>query len=60
LKETLPDGTAKGQVVNLEPMLDEYYSLREWNNSSLPTRARLVELGLEEVAAELASIGKPG
>jgi len=60
LKETLPEGPAKGQVVNLEPMLDEYYSLRGWNNSGLPTKAKLVKLGLEEIASELEGMGKLG
>lgn len=60
LKETLPEGPAKGQVVNLEPMLDEYYSLRGWNNSGLPTKAKLEELGLEEIASELERMGKLG
>jgi aldehyde:ferredoxin oxidoreductase len=54
LKEPIPDGPTKGQVVNLEPMLDEYYQLRGWDkDSGLPTKEKLVELGLEEVANEL-------
>jgi len=59
LKEKMPDGPAKGQVVNLEPMLDEYYCLRGWDKESgLPTKEKLVELNLEEVAKELESMGK--
>lgn len=60
LKETLPEGPAKGLVVDLEPMLDEYYGVREWNSSGLPTKAKLAELGLEEVAARLERMGKLG
>lgn len=29
LKEPMPDGLARGVVVRLEPMLDEYYALRQ-------------------------------
>lgn len=60
LQETLPDGPAKGQVVNLEPMLSEYYSIRGWNNLGLPTKIKLLELGLEKAATELESMGKLG
>jgi aldehyde:ferredoxin oxidoreductase len=59
LKDPMPDGLAKGQVVNLEFMLDEYYRLRGWDkDSGLPTRRKLVELDLEDVADELESVGK--
>ncbi|MFC1994864.1 aldehyde ferredoxin oxidoreductase family protein [Chloroflexota bacterium] len=54
LTEPMPDGSAKGQVIHLEPMLDEYYRLRGWDiDSGLPTKEKLVELGLEEIADEL-------
>lgn len=46
LKEPLPDGPAKGQVVNLEIMLKEYYQLRGWNENGLPTRECAEKLGL--------------
>lgn len=46
LKEPLPDGPAKGQVVNLEIMLKEYYQLREWDEKGLPTRECATRLGL--------------
>lgn len=59
LKEPLSDGPSKGHVVNLEPMLDDYYRLRGWDvKTSLPTGAKLQELGLEEVAGELEKLGK--
>jgi len=31
LKEPIPTGPAKGRVLNLEPMLDEYYTARGWD-----------------------------
>lgn len=59
LDEPLPDGPAKGQVVKLEPMLDEYYELRGWDkNSGFPTMEKLVEIDLEKVAEELEGMGR--
>ncbi len=46
LEEPLPEGPAKGQVVNLEPMLNEYYRLRGWNETGIPTAKQLEELEL--------------
>jgi len=61
LEEPLPDGPSKGHVVNLEPMLNDYYKCRGWNvENSLSTRAKLEELGLKEVADELEKLGKLG
>jgi aldehyde:ferredoxin oxidoreductase len=54
LEEPMPDGPAKGQVVNLEMMLNDYYRFRGWDQTTgFPTRHKLVELGLEDIAAEL-------
>ena len=54
----------EGEVLDLErfaPMLDKYYEVRGWNPASgRPTRARLEELGLPDVADELEGIGKLG
>lgn len=59
LVEPMPNGPAKGQVVDLRPMVEEYYGLREWDRrSGLPTRDKLKRLGLEPVADELESMGK--
>jgi len=59
LKEPYPDGPAKGQVVNLEPMLDEYYEFRGWDkDSGLPTKKKLIELGLDDIADDLENMGK--
>jgi len=41
-KEPLPEGPAKGQVVELDKMLPEYYKLREWDlETGIPTREKL-------------------
>ena len=53
-QEPSPSGNAAGQVIDLEPMLDEYYALRGWDLcTGWPTPDRLRELGLEETACRL-------
>ncbi|MFQ5820216.1 MAG: aldehyde ferredoxin oxidoreductase C-terminal domain-containing protein, partial [Candidatus Heimdallarchaeota archaeon] len=42
----MPEGPGKGQVVNLDIMLNEYYKLRGWNENGIPTKDTLVQLGL--------------
>ena len=58
-------GTATGLVngpidkAKFEALKDRYYQLRGWDvNTGWPTRAKLEELGLKDVADELGSIGK--
>ncbi|MCD6503892.1 aldehyde ferredoxin oxidoreductase family protein [Candidatus Bathyarchaeota archaeon] len=46
LKEAMPEGAAKGQVVELEKMKEEYYKLRGWVNGK-PTPEKLKELEIE-------------
>ncbi|MEW6522750.1 MAG: aldehyde ferredoxin oxidoreductase family protein [Bacillota bacterium] len=54
LTEPNPSGTGRGRVVELETMLDEYYVLRGWDlKTGVPTRARLLQLGLEDAAERL-------
>jgi aldehyde:ferredoxin oxidoreductase len=36
-----------------EEMLDDYYRLRGWDRNGVPTREKLKELGLEDVAKDL-------
>jgi len=45
LKEPMPEGPAKGHVVELDQMLDEYYLLRGWEDGR-PTAEKIEELGL--------------
>jgi aldehyde:ferredoxin oxidoreductase len=40
-----PDGNSRA-VDYLEPMLDDYYKQRGWDEQAQPTRRKLVELGL--------------
>ncbi len=54
LKEAHPDGGAKGVLLNLTPMLREYYELRDWDlKTGKPSGAKLEELGLKDVAHDL-------
>ncbi|PKQ15640.1 MAG: aldehyde ferredoxin oxidoreductase [Actinobacteria bacterium HGW-Actinobacteria-7] len=46
----LEDANAAGQVVDLAPMLEEYYRFRGWNGSGVPRSAKLEQLGLSELA----------
>jgi aldehyde:ferredoxin oxidoreductase len=47
LSQPLPAGPAKGQVVELDPMLDEYYALVGWDINGNPTEQQLSKLGLK-------------
>lgn len=57
LKEPAPDGPARGHVVELDYMLDEYYRERGWTPDGIPTRERLQELGLPELVRDLEGTG---
>ena len=51
-----PDGGSAGYVPDLEGMLFTYYEARGWDqNTGKPTREKLVELGLDDVADDLWS-----
>ncbi|NVO66892.1 aldehyde ferredoxin oxidoreductase family protein [Methanofollis tationis] len=46
LTEPLQDGAPKGRVWQRQPLLDNYYAARGWDNEGRPTPAKLKELGL--------------
>jgi aldehyde:ferredoxin oxidoreductase len=46
LEEPMPEGPAKGQVVELDQMLPEFYALRGWDQDGVPTAEKLQQLGL--------------
>ena len=52
LHEPVPAGPSAGQVVDLAPMLDEYYISRAWDEAGRPSAAKLEKLGLAALAAE--------
>jgi len=52
--------TKKGTVLDREKfagMLSEYYELRGWDASGLQTKQKMTELGLDDIAADLAPRG---
>ncbi|MHA1270046.1 MAG: aldehyde ferredoxin oxidoreductase family protein [Candidatus Helarchaeota archaeon] len=56
ISEPLQEGGAKGNTVQLEPMLKEYYELRDWDlTSGKPSKEKLVSLGLSKIAKEFWS-----
>jgi aldehyde:ferredoxin oxidoreductase len=56
-EEPSPSGNARGQVIQVEPMLEEYYALRGWEPSTgWPSQTKLHELGLEDAASVLAAL----
>jgi len=59
LKEGMPVGPAKGKVVPLAQMLDEYYKLRGFDvKTGTPKPEKLRELGLDKAAEDMAKILK--
>lgn len=61
-EEPLPEGPTKGAMLSrkeMDKLLDEYYVLRGYDKESgIPTREKFLELGLGDVADELARLGK--
>ncbi len=58
LNEPLPDGRG---AIDLEPMVDRYYELRGWDiRTGFPKREKLIQLGLTDVAEELAGMSRLG
>ena len=46
-REPLTNGAVQGQVVELAPMLDEYYKLRGWDEDGNPTAETLARLAID-------------
>ena len=54
LLKPLAGGNTEGHVPELEPMLREYYTAREWDwDTGKPSRAKLLALGIPEIAKDL-------
>lgn len=60
-EDPLVGGSAKGAVLSrakVNKLLDEYYDLREWNkHRGVPTKRKLIDLGLDYVANDLSRLG---
>ena len=53
LSEPVPSGPSTGETVDLERMLDEYYTCMGWEiDNGLPSRERLAELGIDDIVKE--------
>ena len=53
-KRLLEEKSRTGTVVDLSKTLDEYYNARGWDkNTSKPTKEKLVQLGLQDIAKDL-------
>ena len=48
LEETLPSGESKGQKVELDALLDDYYNVMGWTSNGAPTEEKLRELDLKK------------
>ncbi len=46
--ESFSSGHSKGRVVDLDPLLDNYYKIRGWSPDGVPTPEKLKELDLEQ------------
>ncbi|MBS7642454.1 aldehyde ferredoxin oxidoreductase family protein [Candidatus Bathyarchaeota archaeon] len=46
LSEPVVEGGAKGEIVELKPMLKEYYKVRGWDERGIPTREKLDDLSI--------------
>ena len=61
-EEPIPDGPLKGSLLDpnkFNQLLEQYYELRGWDkSSSIPTKAKLLELGLSDAAEELEQMGR--
>ena len=49
LDEPVTEGPSKGFTVKLDPMLEEYYAFRGWDQNGVPKPKKLKELSLEFV-----------
>jgi aldehyde:ferredoxin oxidoreductase len=58
LTQPLVVGSAGGQVVELETMLDEYYRIMGWDPQGIPSQKRLEELGLNKISGAGHKNGK--
>lgn len=58
--EPVKEGGSKGQTIPMEDlnkMLDEYYAERGWTAKGVPTRQKLLDLGLGNAVKELERLG---
>jgi aldehyde:ferredoxin oxidoreductase len=49
LKEPIKTGPSKGEIEELDKILDDYYKVRGWDKDSIPTKEKLEELGISKL-----------
>jgi aldehyde:ferredoxin oxidoreductase len=49
LEEPMPKGESKGQTVDLESLLDDYYDVMGWSSNGIPSEEKLRELGISDI-----------
>jgi aldehyde:ferredoxin oxidoreductase len=53
----IPEGGQEGHIPNMEKMLPDYYTRREWDKETgKPSKKRLESLGLQQVAADIGAL----
>jgi len=58
-KEPIPDGMDKGAFIDkekYEKLLIAYYKLRGYDEEGIPTKEKLLELGLEDIAQDMENL----
>ena len=53
MKDPIPEGASKGSFVpeeEFESMLNAYFEARGWSKEGIPTKKKLEELGINDVA----------
>ena len=59
LSEPLTEGPSKGSIVDLDPMIEEYYKARGWHVANgRPKMEKLKDLGLEKEMLRLKFYSK--
>jgi aldehyde:ferredoxin oxidoreductase len=56
MKDPIPNGPSKGSLVTkeeFEMMLDAYFDARGWTSNGIPTKQKLGELGLDDLAKDI-------
>lgn len=49
LKEPIKTGPSKGEIEDLDKMLNDYYKARGWDENGIPTKEKLKELEIENL-----------
>ncbi|MDD1766401.1 MAG: orotidine 5'-phosphate decarboxylase [Candidatus Methanomethyliaceae archaeon] len=47
LEVPIPEGPAKGQIVDMNRLLNDYYAVRGWDYNGIPTNKKVTQLGLK-------------